>query len=679
MVQYKEHFNTDVILFPKEVGDYIPSVKMRFKDELSVGNLKLSYDDLSKVVVNATQTKTNIIPLPFYTGRCRKKVVKEYIGVYIVGLIELLVLSEKRASDGDVLSYIYNALAEEVETLYENYEEIKHYQDLLCDDVILKDTKYGMDILGLLRTDYNGRAYTLFNRLIGVFYLIWIKDKRQFWRLYFGFLHNYTDIVPVLSENMTVDEYNSLINRLNNFGSGHKWRGETPKEIERARKQRCIVESVGIDGNNVSPIFSAKFDGKLPDEIKSLSDLYADVPAFEEERGLYSLSYNYTRDLHFKKISYVAPTGSKKYITDCRGIAISMTCMLWCYLLKENGFTARDTKYPFYEYKTDKQVDSFNKIINRCFGDDLQATVLRENKEIELVQNVRNVYSILGYKSYTLKDEKDVPYMRIRRDYYEDVELFKRAYGVKMKSIDVEGELLDFSVNYASTIFLNIAFAFIMTSAQLGKTDDAKKEIESLKRELDVKQKNLDVANKNLEAVNNELTELKKTNASKKEIDKLHKEIYERDNTIAVKNDIIDNLQKKEQSLSKKLADMIIEQNNKANNIETVSKDVSFEEKVETINDFSVCVIGGFENVEQKLREKGLTNITRVDNSTTVSNNSLKEMDFFVLCTDFVAHQLVYSFEKHYVNFSDVTVYFRGTNINNMVDELYNRIMEYLN
>ena len=305
-----------------------PQVKMRFRQNLCLTGKQISYDDLTKVVVEKSKTKNMITPLPFYEGTFNKNtVVVDYIGVYIVGLLELLHICTYAEVDirediykqfKNIAGYVFNDNVEFYNLLAKNYnnEALLNTIDY-CPDGLVDD--YTNVIANCLRTDISTNGYHDTMRYTHLLYFIWFANKQIFFEIFFEILSYCQSHYSWLIDNYVIDE-----------------------NIED-EKTLAYTKSL--------PLF--------------LEKSYVDFKALK----------------HFRAINMKIPQTDKKIkLTDCRGIAINTTMLLHLYILKNWGQNIYSMKKDFVDYKNEKILLSLQKTISGCFGNDTQCKVLKGDK-----------------------------------------------------------------------------------------------------------------------------------------------------------------------------------------------------------------------------------------------------------------------------------------------------------
>ena len=152
-----------------------------------------------------------------------------------------------------------------------------------------------------MRTDYNKEGYDLFKQLMSVLMIIWLKNKAQYWNIFFEIMDFCKPIYEAILEEEIAKEvkYDQVKNTLDDIINN-----SDDKEL------KALIKLLGLTDTSTENIYK---------HIK------LDISWLDKEN-----------DLHFEKIKYKDPnTNTYQFITDCRGVAIYLTLKLYLYFLSE--------------------------------------------------------------------------------------------------------------------------------------------------------------------------------------------------------------------------------------------------------------------------------------------------------------------------------------------------------
>ena len=147
------------------------------------------------------------------------------------------------------------------------------------------------------------------------------------------------------------------------------------------------------------------------------------------------------------------------------------------------------------------------------------------------------------------------------------------------------------------------------------------------------------------------------------------------------KSQIIAQLSEKNTILNSRMSSFFCESDFEDDN-DVVIEEVTQEEIINYINGFSYLLVGGREGLAQKLEDYGWKNINQisnVNNSVLSSDSSSRpNIDFIIINTKFVSHNLVRSVESKFSDLTDRVIYFNGTNIDYLTRVTIDFIKKYM-
>ena len=158
-------------------------------------------------------------------------------------------------------------------------------------------------------------------------------------------------------------------------------------------------------------------------------------------------------------------------------------------------------------------------------------------------------------------------------------------------------------------------------------------------------------------------------------IDGLKKQIEELERINASKSDIIANKSNEIDSLNNEIAKIFCDDYIP----EESALEVSQEDKITFLNDFNFVFVNGLVGFEKSLQNIGITNYRIINTCGTSMNISQSyKADFVIYCTNFISHAVCNSVKSVYGSQAE-GCYYTGTNIDKMVDFMYDYVNNYLN
>ena len=363
--------------------------------------------------------------------------------------------------------------------------------------------------------------------------------------------------------------------------------------------------------------------------------------------------HHMVNELNFGAINYKYEDNIGK-ISDARQLAIAFVGLLgYGYLSFSSSTPINFLDLDYIQYK-----------INQCLGDDLLSRVIIG--EIDL--NDESSFSFSDWRKSV-----DIDICK-----YEEFIVWKKYNKSSLKWEDIVDvkcfDLDDYSwtSSYGSCELLDFIVVSISPNIKknlldnLNKYDSAiknlNKEVADLKLRLKDKVKvptidNSVIEQKDavIEGLQKQIEELERINASKSEI-------------IANKSNEIDSLNNE---ITKIFGDDYVP--------EEVSLEVSQEDKIKFLNDFNFVFVNGLVGFEKSLQNIGITNYRIINTCGTSFNISQSyKADFVIYCTNFISHAVCNSVKSVYGSQAE-GCYYTGTNIDKMVDFMYDYVNNYLN
>lgn len=349
---------------------------------------------------------------------------------------------------------------------------------------------------------------------------------------------------------------------------------------------------------------------------------------------------NLVDELKFGSIPYKYKDNSGR-VSDARQFAIALTGLLGYGLYSCNS----GTKINFID------LDYIQYKLNNCLGDDFFnaiATGVVTELSVKTYKDWRCDYpEICDYENYVVWRRKNKSTLK-----WEEVE--HCCLASKYADVNLFSPIYDNTDNLQKTLI-----------SKLNKSDSVveklNKEISRLKDCIADKSKKPTIDDSVIKVKDEEIEELKKR-------------IEELERINESKSDIIANKSEEIASLNNEIAKIFNDDYEPV----TESEDVSFEDKVSFLNDFSFVFVNGLIGFEQTLRGIGLNNYKVISTCGTSSNISTSyKADFVILCTNFVSHAMCNSVKSVYETQAECC-YYSGTNIDKMIDFLYDYVKNFL-
>lgn len=668
----------------KEILCNLPVFHPKYKEQLCVGSHKYSYDDLSKVYVDFRENLHDIIP------KCTAKSIDEtvveldFAPLYIIGMLEMLYLTTVEDNKGvsAIVSRFTHCL-----NIYDTYEELTEVMRTFNDTENHEEERKLLNLLITMRKSYQSIGHGVLLDLVPSVFLIWYKDKKKFWQMFFEVMQFCLPIFPKLLEpvykNEQADKFDALLNEaLKIQNSIHKIQGNFPFDIKISISeasglqsvQRYVNECISFFTNALSYIKKNKRNKDMPKKVVSSTIKSFDRALKMCERLKCDLDLLYGIDLEWmpseavkcRAIQYTVPETEPKQkhkITDCRGISIYLCVLLFLRLLNDNHAESESQSY-FFDYWDIDYSYYARDVISDCIGDDLQAEVL--SGKILGEQFHRSIRGSVAYKhipSYTISDS------RIRRDYFEDNLLFRRMYKLSDRYSIAQVDR-DVNVSYVDPAEIHKAFGYILLcSPELAKIDvkEYETQIDALKARLE----------KSDRILSEERQKVKELQGNSLLVSDYESKIKTLEKALSNKTDIISKLTEENKQLNADLANIYSDDETVDSDSDNLETQVSLETAIDYLNNFSFLLIGGRLDIVGKLKDLGISEVCREDNPNKIVQTGGGVLaDFVVVNTKFVSHKAVRAMEKFYSK--DIVIYYNGTNTESLVMACYDFAKKYL-
>lgn len=368
----------------------------------------------------------------------------------------------------------------------------------------------------------------------------------------------------------------------------------------------------------------------------------------------------------YKKYSIKTPRKSISYVSNCRGLGLA--CLNIFVLNMLRGAERNDIF--FSEEHLNQACENFFMGL----GDDVTAKII--SGKLPLLNDAIRVPS--GYvvfypnRIYNLNDSE------VKREVFEEEFLYRKAFNVSFNDGVSSTECRDVSVHYFSVYEFVPCVAVIQ--ALCDTNNDALERSTKLLKDaqylMDRKSRKIDSLEKSLKHASDNF-EVEK----KKVINSYEKKIKDLEYQLEQKSQIIAQLSEKNTILNSRMSSFFCESDFEDDN-DVVIEEVTQEEIINYINGFSYLLVGGREGLAQKLEDYGWKNINQisnVNNSVLSSDSSSRpNIDFIIINTKFVSHNLVRSVESKFSDLTDRVIYFNGTNIDYLTRVTIDFIKKYM-
>lgn len=101
---------------------------------------------------------------------------------------------------------------------------------------------------------------------------------------------------------------------------------------------------------------------------------------------------------------------------------------------------------------------------------------------------------------------------------------------------------------------------------------------------------------------------------------------------------------------------------------------VPIEEKLDFLNKYKIAICGSKSDLINRVVDRGIETITHIDQIGNCKKNG--KYDLYVICTDFISHPLRWQVETKVKEQGAIMVYFTGTNIDRMINVMYQTLIK---
>lgn len=426
------------------------------------------------------------------------------------------------------------------------------------------------------------------------------------------------------------------------------------------------------------------FDGLKPNSPKQAHHeaLASCVLDSEHKNTLYSLFPNlqqYPKEgMVFKKMGYCV-NDDKYFISDCRGLSIYAFLIVMYAIYEVFGDTKILGSHILEHGMDHDEVNdclSYNLLscFKNCLGNDFIGKYFELGRFHISKCSYEGNYYVIGHMRSVATGSKMIK--GVPKQQYENEIVFRKAFGMqKTANYNRDGHD-DTGIHYFSVFEL---LGFLDRSFNVDTVVDAA-ESQRLISDTERQIKKLVSENERLISIAADYKQLKSKEAEKSDYQKLlddrDKRIKELEYQLSVKSGIIENMTQELKEEKTKNRNIFLEET--VENEDFASEiSVSQAEMIDYLNNFRILMIGGRNDLLDKLADMGWTNVDQLTKENTNAVGS--KTDFFCVNTKFVAHRLVSMVESAYPDRRDQMLYYNGTNTDKLIQVCYQFVKNWMN
>lgn len=426
------------------------------------------------------------------------------------------------------------------------------------------------------------------------------------------------------------------------------------------------------------------FDGLKPNSPKQAHHeaLASCVLDTEHKNTLYSLFPNlqqYPKEgMVFKKMGYCV-NDDKYYISDCRGLSIYAFLIVMYAIYEVFGDTKILGSHIFehgMDYDEVNDCLSYNLLscFKNCLGNDFIGKYFELGRFHISKCSYEGNYYVIGHMRSVATGSKMIK--GVPKQQYENEIVFRKAFGMQRTANYNRDGHDDTGIHYFSVFEL---LGFLDRSFNVDTVVDAA-ESQRLISDTERQIKKLVSENERLTSIAADYKQLKSKEAEKSDYQKLledrDKRIKELEYQLSVKSGIIENMTQELKEEKTKNRNIFLEET--VENEDFASEiSVSQTEMIDYLNNFRILMIGGRNDLLDKLADMGWTNVDQLTKENTNAVGS--KTDFFCVNTKFVAHRLVCMVESAYPDRRDQMLYYNGTNPDKLIQICYQFVKNWMN
>lgn len=426
------------------------------------------------------------------------------------------------------------------------------------------------------------------------------------------------------------------------------------------------------------------FDGLKPNSPKQAHHeaLASCVLDTEHKNTLYSLFPNlqqYPKEgMVFKKMGYCV-NDDKYYISDCRGLSIYAFLIVMYAIYEVFGDTKILGSHILEHGMDHDEINdclSYNLLscFKNCLGNDFIGKYFELGRFHISKCSYEGNYYVIGHMRSVATGSKMIK--GVPKQQYENEIVFRKAFGMQRTANYNRDGHDDTGIHYFSVFEL---LGFLDRSFNVDTVVDAA-ESQRLISDTERQIKKLVSENERLISIAADYKQLKSKEAEKSDYQKLledrDKRIKELEYQLSVKSGIIENMTQELKEEKTKNRNIFLEET--VENEDFASEiSVSQAEMIDYLNNFRILMIGGRNDLLDKLADMGWTNVDQLTKENTNAVGS--KTDFFCVNTKFVAHRLVSMVESAYPDRRDQMLYYNGTNTDKLIQVCYQFVKNWMN
>lgn len=426
------------------------------------------------------------------------------------------------------------------------------------------------------------------------------------------------------------------------------------------------------------------FDGLKPNSPKQAhhESLASCVLDTEHKNTLYSLFPNlqqYPKEgMVFKKMGYCV-NDDKYYISDCRGLSIYAFLIVMYAIYEVFGDTKILGSHILEHGMDHDEINdclSYNLLscFKNCLGNDFIGKYFELGRFHISKCSYEGNYYVIGHMRSVATGSKMIK--GVPKQQYENEIVFRKAFGMQRTANYNRDGHDDTGIHYFSVFEL---LGFLDRSFNVDTVVDAA-ESQRLISDTERQIKKLVSENERLTSIAADYKQLKSKETEKSDYQKLladrDKRIKELEYQLSVKSGIIENMTQELKEEKTKNRNIFLEET--VENEDFASEiSVSQTEMIDYLNNFRILMIGGRNDLLDKLADMGWTNVDQLTKENTNAVGS--KTDFFCVNTKFVAHRLVCMVESAYPDRRDQMLYYNGTNPDKLIQICYQFVKNWMN
>lgn len=216
---YTDEYERDNI----EILENFPAIKIKFRDTLQVSGAKFNYLDISKVYIKEApqdEQKRPFVTPAIFSNKDDTINTVDYIGVYSIGMLELLYLVMCRTEHN--LETFHNSFSTLINNVFKDYSDIEKVLKILNNPTDFLEQTKALNIFYNLRTGYSRKGYKKFMKYANNLMIIWLVNPKLYWEIFFEIMDFCKPFLLVLLETSINDYLNENGKELSIY-LDHSW------------------------------------------------------------------------------------------------------------------------------------------------------------------------------------------------------------------------------------------------------------------------------------------------------------------------------------------------------------------------------------------------------------------------------------------------------------------------